>query len=260
MKRREPENPAVPGLPLENSSELQDLRCHQCHESPGRHPQILCSNPICRASYCRRCLSRWYKYAKKLLKKLPSDTWRCPKCQQKCICSMYWLFFLGLSIRCDKDGRLARTLQKSKTQRGTGLKKEIDILHEDLAKMQKPEEIKPSESHEVSKELEEKKLTPLPSHILTAPTSQNPTLVRAPMYFPEQPVQFTQSIAPISNLSVLQYPLSIPVVRTVYCYSPPLQNIYYMISPPNYANNGNFGERAPDMQGNVRLPFFPFSK
>ena len=58
------------------------MRCHICNTDANL---VTCMVEE-RNAFCRTCLTGKYKYSKPVAKKLPSRTWKCPICTQKCKC------------------------------------------------------------------------------------------------------------------------------------------------------------------------------
>ncbi len=63
------------------------LRCHYCGRSFEGSKMASCRSPLCHEFYCRKCLTGQYKYSKKAARMLPTPTWKCPRCTNKCMCS-----------------------------------------------------------------------------------------------------------------------------------------------------------------------------
>ena len=69
--------------------ERDTINCHSCSMAYKLPKVARCRNPQCGEAFCRKCLSGRYKYSKKSAKQLPTSTWRCPKCTNKCLCKKY---------------------------------------------------------------------------------------------------------------------------------------------------------------------------
>jgi len=59
--------------------------CHYCTNTGPPRFMVLCQVG-CDLSFCRKCLTRYYKYSRTKCSKLPSVNWRCPVCTKKCQC------------------------------------------------------------------------------------------------------------------------------------------------------------------------------
>lgn len=59
--------------------------CHYCNYTGPPRFMVLCQVG-CDLSFCRKCLTRYYKYSRTKCSKLPSVNWRCPVCTKKCQC------------------------------------------------------------------------------------------------------------------------------------------------------------------------------
>jgi len=66
---------------------LKKYECHCCYLNISERFIVKCLNPACQLYFCRPCLIRFYKYSRKIAKCLPSPTWKCPCCSNKCQCS-----------------------------------------------------------------------------------------------------------------------------------------------------------------------------
>ena len=63
-----------------------EVKCHYCANTMGKPAKVRCKCPGCSLAYCSVCLVKRYRYCKKVADKLPTRTWRCPKCLEKCPC------------------------------------------------------------------------------------------------------------------------------------------------------------------------------
>ena len=103
------------------------LLCHHCGESKREGKIIECQNPPCEEAYCSSCLTKYFKYSKKIVKRLPSATWLCPKCSRKCTCKkQIWLYY-----RCIPEEAKEFYRSQNRSKRGAGFQKEV----KDLIKM-----------------------------------------------------------------------------------------------------------------------------
>ncbi len=68
--------------------------CHSCEKLYEEKVLVRCRVTTCDLKYCRPCLSKVYKYSKEAAKDLPTATWKCPKCKNKCPCPRYAYFFI----------------------------------------------------------------------------------------------------------------------------------------------------------------------
>lgn len=59
--------------------------CHYCKLSAPPRFMVPCQIP-CGLYFCRKCLTKYYKYSRPKCAKLPSVNWRCPVCTSKCQC------------------------------------------------------------------------------------------------------------------------------------------------------------------------------
>lgn len=59
--------------------------CHYCKLALAPRFIVPCKVP-CGRFFCRKCLTRYYKFSRTKCAKLPSATWRCPVCTKKCYC------------------------------------------------------------------------------------------------------------------------------------------------------------------------------
>lgn len=91
--------------------------CHCCGRLQKPAGLVRCQNTDCGLHFCRSCLVRKYKFSKRAAKRLPGDTWQCPKCMNQCFCgkciSESGREFLGLQLKRNK---------------GTGFKRELEDL------------------------------------------------------------------------------------------------------------------------------------
>ena len=78
---------AVESQKVSGASEI--TKCHYCATPLDQDTEVVCQVESCRSIYCRPCLSRQYKYSRKASKHLPTATWKCPKCLNKCGCKQY---------------------------------------------------------------------------------------------------------------------------------------------------------------------------
>lgn len=60
--------------------------CHICDKTFSARATVPCQKPQCELRYCHSCLVKECKYSKKTARKLPTKTWKCPKCAGKCQC------------------------------------------------------------------------------------------------------------------------------------------------------------------------------
>ncbi len=77
-------------LPQPNAS----VTCHYCKASTEGCKLVRCKNGNCGLCYCRKCLTGQYKYSKRAAKALPTPTWKCPRCTNKCVCREYDLVLI----------------------------------------------------------------------------------------------------------------------------------------------------------------------
>lgn len=72
---------------IPNTSKESDLTvCHICDRGFSARATVPCQEAQCELRYCHSCLVKECKYSKKTARKLPTRTWKCPKCSHKCHC------------------------------------------------------------------------------------------------------------------------------------------------------------------------------
>lgn len=80
--------------------------CHFCNKTgPSRF--LVCCQSVCDLSFCRKCLTRHYKYSRPKCAKLPSVSWKCPVCTRKYRCKECLQSTAILSIK-GKDKKLVK--------------------------------------------------------------------------------------------------------------------------------------------------------
>lgn len=59
--------------------------CHYCKLLLAPRFIVPCK-VTCGRFFCRKCLTRYYKFSRPKCAKLPSATWKCPVCTKRCYC------------------------------------------------------------------------------------------------------------------------------------------------------------------------------
>lgn len=59
--------------------------CHNCSITLPPRFMVPCQL-LCGRHFCRKCLTKYYKYSRPKCSRLPSVNWKCPACAGKCIC------------------------------------------------------------------------------------------------------------------------------------------------------------------------------
>lgn len=113
------------------------IRCHHCSQQLKHNQLAKCQAHECLASFCKKCLTKSYKYSKAAAKELPTTTWKCPKCMQRCKCSKYKL--RNNLLRCHTIERKEANKQRNIVQKGAALRRELV----DLANQKVEEPIRP---------------------------------------------------------------------------------------------------------------------
>eukprot|EP00826_Nyctotherus_ovalis_P038557 TRINITY_DN3619_c0_g1_i8.p2 TRINITY_DN3619_c0_g1~~TRINITY_DN3619_c0_g1_i8.p2 ORF type:complete len:122 (+),score=3.47 TRINITY_DN3619_c0_g1_i8:141-506(+) len=62
------------------------ILCHYCEKVIKDSEDVWCTNINCVEHYCRGCLVRLFRFSRKDVKRLPTRSWKCPKCQRRCCC------------------------------------------------------------------------------------------------------------------------------------------------------------------------------
>lgn len=102
--------------------------CHYCEKVMGQPDDVQCTNPECALSFCQSCLIRYYRYSRKVAKRLPTPTWKCPKCTKKCLCPKY---VLPLRIaRCITETERKTLVAMAKNKKGLAFRRELEKLIE----------------------------------------------------------------------------------------------------------------------------------
>ena len=78
----------LPSLMLFFNPKPTSKQCHYCSKYIS-NKVIYCQAKECHLAYCKKCLTRKFKYSRNAVKSLPSRSWKCPKCKQKCDCKEY---------------------------------------------------------------------------------------------------------------------------------------------------------------------------